>query len=264
MSHKARKRFGQNFLVDNRYIDMIVQSIHPVPGQILIEIGPGLGALTEPLIRRAGELTVIELDRDVIPLLKARCDSLGTLHVHNIDVLKFDFASLVTDKQKLRILGNLPYNISTPILFKLLDYAERIEDMFFMLQKEVVKRMAAEPGSGAYGRLSIMLQYHCKVSELFEVPPEAFDPQPKVDSAIVNLQPVQPAVPVTDYSMLEQVVKTAFSQRRKTIRNTLKKLCSVDDLDACGINPTNRPEDLAPETYYHLSNYLTEKTGNTQ
>lgn len=256
MEHKARKRFGQNFLVDNTIIERIVQSIHPQPGQTLVEIGPGLGALTKPLLHTTGKLHVIELDRDVIPLLEKKCAGAGELIVHNIDVLKFDFTELISNEQKLRIVGNLPYNISTPILFKLLDYAEQIEDMFFMLQKEVVRRMAAAPDSGAYGRLSIMLQYHCLVTECFEVPPEAFDPRPKVDSAIVRLQPRTPEVPVTNYALLEQLTRQAFSMRRKTIRNTLKKLCSADDLAAVGIDPTKRPENIFPVQYYQLCNYL--------
>lgn len=259
MNHKARKRFGQNFLVDNTVIDLIIQSINPIPGQVLVEIGPGLGALTQPLLKRSKILNVIELDRDVIPLLKNKCADSGELIVHNIDVLNFDFNDLIDNDQKLRIVGNLPYNISTPILFKLLDYSKNINDMFFMLQKEVVKRMAATPDSRAYGRLSIMLQYHCKVTELFTVPPQAFEPQPKVESAIVNLQPRTPEVTVTNYPLLEQLVRSAFGMRRKTIRNTLKKTCSAEDLEAVGIDPTLRPENIPPEKYYTLCNYLNNK-----
>ncbi|MDH5393147.1 MAG: 16S rRNA (adenine(1518)-N(6)/adenine(1519)-N(6))-dimethyltransferase RsmA [Gammaproteobacteria bacterium] len=259
MSHQARKRFGQNFLIDNRVIDLIIQSINPQPDQTLVEIGPGLGALTLPLLKRAGKLNVIELDRDVIPLLVKTCAGAGELIVHNVDVLQFDFNTLLDDHNKLRLIGNLPYNISTPILFKLLDHAEHIQDMFFMLQKEVVKRMAAAPDSGAYGRLSIMLQYHCKVTELFIVPPQAFNPEPKVDSAIINLQPRKPECPVSNYALLEKVVKQAFSTRRKTIRNTLKTLCSAEDLEAVGIQPGVRPENIAPIEYYKLTNYLDNK-----
>ncbi len=260
MDHKARKRFGQNFLIDNNIIDLIIQSINPQAGQTLVEIGPGLGALTVPLLKKAGQLHVIELDRDVIPILKKKCADVGELTVHNIDVLNFDFKTLIEPPQKLRIVGNLPYNISTPILFKLLDYAQHIDDMFFMLQKEVVKRMAAEPDNGAYGRMTIMLQYHCQVTELFAVPPEAFDPRPKVDSAIVNLRPRKPAIEVTNYSLLEQLTKQAFSMRRKTIRNTLKKICSADDLEACGIAASLRPENIRPEQYYQLCNYLDKQS----
>lgn len=260
MSHQARKRFGQNFLIDNRVIDLIIQSINPEPGQTLVEIGPGLGALTLPLLKKAGKLNVIELDRDIIPLLKAKCEGAGELIVHNFDVLNFDFSTLVEGDNKLRLIGNLPYNISTPILFKLLEHAEQIQDMYFMLQKEVVKRMAAGPDSGAYGRLSIMLQYHCKVTELFGVPPEAFDPQPKVDSAIINIQPRQPECPVANYPLLESLVRQAFSTRRKTIRNTLKTTCSTDDLQAVGIDPGKRPENIAPLAYYQLCNYLDKKS----
>jgi len=260
MSHQARKRFGQNFLIDNSIIDLIIQSINPQPDDTLVEIGPGLGALTQPLLKKAGRLNVIELDRDVIPLLKQTCLGSGELIVHNVDVLQFDFNTLVEEGKKLRLIGNLPYNISTPILFKLLEHAEHIQDMFFMLQKEVVKRMAAQPDSGAYGRLSIMLQYHCKVTELFGVPPEAFDPQPKVDSAIINLQPIEPICPVNNYALLEKLVKQAFSMRRKTIRNTLKGLCTPDDLEAAGIDSGLRPENIAPLSYYQLCNYLDKKS----
>jgi len=260
MSYQARKRFGQNFLIDNSIIDLIIQSINPQADDTLVEIGPGLGALTQPLLKKAGRLNVIELDRDVIPILKKTCLGSGELTVHNVDVLQFDFNTLVEEDKKLRLIGNLPYNISTPILFKLLEHAEHIQDMFFMLQKEVVKRMAAQPDSGAYGRLSIMLQYHCKVTELFGVPPEAFDPQPKVDSAIINLQPIVPICPVTNYALLEKLVKQAFSMRRKTIRNTLKGLCTPDDLEAVGIDPGLRPENIAPLSYYQLCNYLDKKS----
>ena len=263
MNHKARKRFGQNFLIDNNIIDLIIQSINPQAGQTLVEIGPGLGALTVPLLKKAGQLHVIELDRDVIPILEKKCADVGELTVHNIDVLNFDFKTLIEPPQKLRIVGNLPYNISTPILFKLLDYSEHIDDMFFMLQKEVVKRMAAEPDSGAYGRMTIMLQYHCQVTELFEVPPEAFDPKPKVDSAIVNLRPRKPAIEVTNYGLLERLTKQAFSMRRKTIRNTLKKICTTDDLEACGIAPSLRPENIRPEQYYQLCNHLDKQAAKS-
>jgi len=259
MSHQARKRFGQNFLIDNGVIDLIIQSINPQPDQTLVEIGPGLGALTLPLLKKAGKLNVIELDRDVIPLLQKTCAGAGDLIVHNVDVLQFDFNTLVTEGKKLRLIGNLPYNISTPILFKLLEHAEHINDMFFMLQKEVVKRMAAVPDNGAYGRLSIMLQYHCKVTELFTVPPQAFDPAPKVDSAIINLQPRAPECPVSNYALLEKVVKQAFSTRRKTIRNTLKSVCSAEDLEAAGINPALRPENISPLSYYQLTNHIDNK-----
>lgn len=259
MSYQARKRFGQNFLIDNRVIDLIIQSINPTADDTLVEIGPGLGALTLPLLKTAGKLNVIELDRDIIPLLVEKCKNAGELTVHNIDVLQFDFNTLIEDGKKLRLIGNLPYNISTPILFKLLDYAEHIEDMFFMLQKEVVKRMAAAPNSGAYGRLSIMLQYHCNVTELFVVPPEAFDPKPKVDSAIIKVQPRTPECPVTNYPLLERLVKQAFSTRRKTIRNTLKTFCTTDDMEAVGIDVGTRPENIAPLAYYQLSNYLDKK-----
>lgn len=256
MNHKARKRFGQNFLTDHTVIDHIIRAINPQVDDNIVEIGPGLGALTKPLLEAAEKLNVIELDRDVIPLLEKKCAASGELLIHNVDILKFDFNQLISKGSPLRIVGNLPYNISTPILFHLLNYADHIQDMFFMLQKEVVKRMAAGPDTGAYGRLSVMLQYRCKVTDLFDVPPESFDPAPKVDSAIVKLEPVEPAIKVNDIKLLEKLVKQAFSQRRKTIRNTLKSLCSAEQLEQAGIEARLRPENISVEQYVTLCNLL--------
>ncbi|NOY62622.1 MAG: 16S rRNA (adenine(1518)-N(6)/adenine(1519)-N(6))-dimethyltransferase RsmA, partial [Gammaproteobacteria bacterium] len=191
MKHRARKRFGQNFLHDGHVIARIVAAVRPRPGQQIVEIGPGQGALTEPLLDAAGELDVVELDRDLIPLLEQRFNAQQTLRIHQADALKFDFSTLRGDcaDAALRVVGNLPYNISTPLLFHLLSFSGLIKDMHFMLQKEVVDRLAAQPGGGDYGRLSVMMQYHCQVERLFVVKPGSFTPVPKVDSAIVRLTP---------------------------------------------------------------------------
>ena len=217
MKHIARKRFGQHFLTDGAVIDDIVDAIAPKPGQALVEIGPGLGAMTNPLVARCVRLTVIELDRDLAARLRKRPE----LEVVESDVLKVDFGALATQfGAKLRVVGNLPYNLSTPILFHLLAAVEHIEDQHFMLQKEVVQRMAAGPGSKDYGRLSVMLQWRYDIESVLDVPPEAFEPPPRVDSAVVRMQPLR-EVPRLDAGLLEELVAVAFSQRRKLLRNTL-------------------------------------------
>jgi 16S rRNA (adenine1518-N6/adenine1519-N6)-dimethyltransferase len=217
MKHAPRKRFGQHFLVDAGVIDAIVQGIEPRPGEALIEIGPGLGALTNPLVRECGHLTVVELDRDLAARLRKRAE----LRVVEADVLKVDFAALAAElSAPLRVVGNLPYNISTPILFHLMDCAHHVRDQHFMLQKEVVDRMVAEPATKDYGRLSVMLQWRYEMETLLDVPPEAFDPPPRVDSAVVRmLVRLMPAK--VDAQRLREVVAVAFSQRRKLIRHTL-------------------------------------------
>lgn len=250
--HKARKRFGQNFLHDSRVIERIVRAIHPKAGERLVEIGPGLGALTVPLLRATGKLDVVELDRDLIPKLEQQCTGQGELIIHSADALKFDFCSLAAGG-KLRLAGNLPYNISTPLIFHLLDQAHCIDDMHFMLQKEVVDRLAAAPGSRDYGRLSVMVQYRCKVERLFLVPPGAFTPPPKVDSAIVRLQPyAEPPVDV-DAGVLENLVAQAFGQRRKTLRNALEGLLDATAIAAAGIDPQRRAETLGLEEFAALA-----------
>ena len=218
MKHHARKRFGQHFLTDGAIIDGIVRAIAPRPGEFLVEIGPGLGALTQPVVERCGQLTVVELDRDLAARLRKRPE----LKVVESDVLAVDFVALADELQapRLRVVGNLPYNISTPILFHLLPFAHRIEDQHFMLQKEVVDRMVAGPGSKAYGRLSVMLQWRYDMESFLDVPPDAFDPPPAVDSAVVRMTPLpQPAV--LDVARLEAMVQAAFSQRRKLLRHAL-------------------------------------------
>jgi len=253
--HIPRKRFGQNFLHDAGVIARIISAIHPEPGQHVVEIGPGRGALTCDLLRAVGRLDVVELDRDLIPLLGEMCPGLGELKIHSADALKFDFTQLARDGARLRIVGNLPYNISTPLLFHLLQQAVVIQDMHFMLQKEVVERMAAGAGEPAYGRLSIMLQYRCAVEKLFTVGSGAFTPAPKVDSALVRLVPhAAPPVKVNDETILARVVSQAFSQRRKTLRNTMKGLLTAEQLSALGIDPGLRAETLNLQQYASMSN----------
>jgi 16S rRNA (adenine1518-N6/adenine1519-N6)-dimethyltransferase len=258
--HAPRKRFGQHFLNDTDIIDRLVQAIAPEKGQHLVEIGPGQGALTIPVLTKTGEIDAVELDWDLIPILKARCKDHGVLNVHQADALTFDFKQLIHANEPLRIIGNLPYNISTPLIFHLLEYAADIRDMHFMLQKEVVDRLAAKCGNGDYGRLSIMVQYHCHVTALFPVPAEAFYPPPKVDSSIVRLVPhVSVDYFAKDYKHFGDMVKQAFNQRRKTLRNCLKTLMNDDDWKVSGIDPQLRPEQLSVKDYVNLSNALVDK-----
>jgi 16S rRNA (adenine1518-N6/adenine1519-N6)-dimethyltransferase len=257
--HRARKRFGQNFLHDQQVISRIVKAIVPSAGQSLVEIGPGQGALTGPILATGASLTAIEIDRDLAARLRQEFTDNPAFTLVEMDVLDFDFASLVATPASLRILGNLPYNISTPLLFHLLQYRELIHDMVFMLQLEVVERLAAAPGSDHYGRLSVMAQYHCRVELLFKVPPGAFVPRPKVDSAIVRLVPHRPLPhPVHDYACFEQVVRAAFGQRRKTLRNTLKSFVTSSQWETLGIDSGLRAETLGVGDYARIANLLTE------
>ncbi len=252
--HRARKRFGQNFLQDSHVIDKIVRAIRPASDECLVEIGPGMGAITEPLLDTTGKLHVVELDRDLIPILRTKFFNYPGFQIHEGDALKFDFTQLLEPDQRLRIVGNLPYNISTPLIFHLLSYHERVQDMHFMLQKEVVERLAAVPSTSDYGRLSIMTQYYCKVEPLFIVGPESFSPAPKVESAIVRLSPyIDLPHPAKDLPTLQRVVREAFSMRRKTIRNTLKKLMSAEQLEALDIDTQLRPEVLSLPDYVRIA-----------
>ena len=252
--HRARKRFGQHFLHDRNILAMIVEAIDPRPGQRLVEIGPGLGALTVPLLERAGRLDAIELDRDVIPRLAERAGPYGELVIHAADVLDFDFVAFAGDGPPLRICGNLPYNISTPLLFHLLEARAVIADMHFMLQKEVVARMAATPGSKAYGRLTVMLAAHCRCEHLFDVGPESFRPPPQVDSAVVRVLPhAQPPFPLPDPARFAAVVAAAFGQRRTTLRNSLAGLVGAEGFAATGIDPGRRAETLSPAEFAGLA-----------
>lgn len=258
--HLARKRFGQNFLNDHFVIDSIVSAINPRPGQAMVEIGPGLGALTEPVGERMDKLTVIELDRDLAARLQTHPFLAPKLTIYQQDAMTIDFAEL-RDKigQPLRVFGNLPYNISTPLMFHLFSYTDAIADMHFMLQKEVVNRLVAGPNSKSYGRLSVMAQYYCNVIPVLEVPPTAFTPAPKVDSAVVRLVPhaILPH-PVKELRMLSRVTTEAFNKRRKTIRNSLGNVFSVEVLEELGIDPTLRAENITVAQYCLLANYLSD------
>lgn len=255
--HQARKRFGQNFLHDAGVIERIVRAIAPQPGEPLVEIGPGLGALTEELLEVVPALQVLELDRDLIPILRTKFFNYPDLRIHQGDALQFDFREMYQDRP-LRIVGNLPYNISTPLIFRLLEQADVIADMHFMLQKEVVDRLAAEPGGKDWGRLSIMTQYRCQVQPLFTVGPGAFKPAPKVDSAIVRLIPHQTLPhPVQDEKLLATVVRTAFSARRKTLRKGLQHLVSDEQWQRIDLDNRLRPEQLSLADFVMLSDKLT-------
>ena len=299
MKHVAKKRFGQNFLTDQAVISSLIDAINPKENQVIVEIGPGLGALTKPLLAKIEHLHVVEIDRDIVAWMQTEyakpAYAKNTLSIHNVDALKFDFSSLVANHisakqemsarpqgggnetvhlvrrgggneaneagalglQKLRVTGNLPYNISTPILFHLLDNVSHITDMHFMLQKEVVERMVAQPSTPAYGRLSVMLQYYLAMEYLITVPPEAFDPAPKVESAFVRCVPhtTLPYV-AKDTALFYKVVLAAFGQRRKTLRNTLKGLLDDAGFATLGINPQLRAENLSVAEFVTISNYL--------
>jgi 16S rRNA (adenine1518-N6/adenine1519-N6)-dimethyltransferase len=252
-AHSPRKRFGQNFLRDQAVIQRIIAAFAPAPGQSVVEIGPGLGALTAPLLEILGEMDAVELDRDLILRLQQR---FPRLRLHQGDALRFDFSGLAAAGQ-LRVIGNLPYNISTPLLFHLLDQAPALQDMLFMLQREVVERIAAAPGDADYGRLSVMAQYRCHAVKLFIVPPEAFDPRPQVESMIIHLTPRRaPPVEVGDEQHFAELVRQAFSQRRKTLRNSLSKLAQADDFSAAGIDPSARPETLSLAEFAALARQI--------
>lgn len=263
--HRARKRFGQNFLHDAGVVDRILRAIHPRQGEHLLEIGPGQGALTEGLLGSGAQLDVIELDRDLIPILQSKFADKANFRLSQGDALKFDFARLDAAPHSLRVVGNLPYNISTPLIFHLLNNAGLIRDMHFMLQKEVVERMAAGPGGGDWGRLSIMVQYHCRVEHLFNVGPGAFNPAPKVDSAIVRLTPheVLPH-PAKDQRMLERIVREAFNQRRKTLRNALKQLLPDNAIEAADVDGRLRPEQLDLAAFVRLADQLTQLSSSIE
>lgn len=257
--HKARKRFGQNFLTDDHIIRAIIHAIHITGADHIVEIGPGQGALTNELLSNCATLDVIELDRDLTPPLLTRFGHDSRFHLHQGDALKFNFTQLSQNNQRLRVVGNLPYNISTPLLFHLINSLNIIEDIHVMLQKEVVDRLAACPGSPNYGRLSVMVQYYCQVEALLDVPPSAFTPQPKVNSAVVRLTPHR-TLPyeAKDLNFFSQLVRTAFSQRRKTLRNNLKLFISGERLNKLDIDLSLRPENLSVAQYVHISNEVGE------
>jgi 16S rRNA (adenine1518-N6/adenine1519-N6)-dimethyltransferase len=257
LKHQPRKRFGQHFLRDPQVIRQILDSIDPQPGDRILEIGPGLGAITLPLLARTGALMAVELDRDVIPLLAESARGVGDLKIFQADALRFDYREAAGPAATLRLVGNLPYNISTPLLFHFLDQQDCIRDMHFMLQKEVVDRMAAGPGNKTYGRLSVMLQAAARVEHLFDIGRQAFDPPPRVESSFVRLVPhATPPFPIADYRVFALLVVTAFSQRRKTLRNCLKKLLSPEQIAQTGVDPSQRPETLEPEQFARLASLV--------
>ncbi len=252
----AKKHLGQNFLHDRGVIDNIVLAVNPLPGDRIVEIGPGQGALTFPLLKKHGELTAIEFDRDLHAPLQAAAREHGVLHLIAGDVLGVDFTALA-DGAQIRLVGNLPYNLSSPILFHALDHAEAIRDMHFMLQKEVVERMAAGPGSKVYGRLSVMLQAYCAVTPLFIVPPGAFRPAPKVESAVVRMVPkARDSIEVADHRTFANVVRAAFGQRRKTLRNALNGVADSAQIEAASLRPDARAEQVEVAGFVRLANLL--------
>ncbi|HIP81368.1 MAG TPA: 16S rRNA (adenine(1518)-N(6)/adenine(1519)-N(6))-dimethyltransferase RsmA [Leucothrix mucor] len=262
-NYKTKKRFGQHFLHDGGVIQKIIHDINPQASERFVEIGPGLGALTFPLLEKIDALDVVEIDRDVIARLEQYQNK--KLTIHSIDALKFDLSTLstnpssgtaVSEKESLlRVVGNLPYNISTPLIFHLLEYAHLIKDMHFMLQNEVVQRITAPPHSKTYGRLSVMVQYYCETKYLLFVSPESFKPPPKVDSAILRLTPWKKMpYKANDETYLSKLVAQAFSMRRKTLRNTLKKMLSSEQIESAGIDPSLRPENISVAEYVTLSN----------
>ena len=254
VKHIPRKRFGQNFLVDDGIIDAIINAIAPQRDDNLVEIGPGLGALTAPLLARLERLQVIEIDRDLIAQLRERYAT-KNVTLHEGDVLKFDFAALGSN---LRVAGNLPYNISTPLLFRFAEFAGQIRDVHVMLQREVVERMVAAPGDSAFSRLSVMLQYRFDMENLFDVPPASFDPAPKVESAVVRLTPLAPLPhPARDEAMFSSVVARAFSQRRKTLRNTLKGVITDADFARLDIDPGARAQELSVADFVRIADAVT-------
>ncbi|ODT66728.1 MAG: 16S rRNA (adenine(1518)-N(6)/adenine(1519)-N(6))-dimethyltransferase [Nitrosomonadales bacterium SCN 54-20] len=253
MQHIPRKRFGQNFLVDSQTVADIIHALHPRREDVMVEIGPGLGALTRPLLQSLEHLHVVEIDRDIVKRLRDEF-SAKRLTVHEGDALEFDFSSL---GESLRVVGNLPYNISTPLLFHLSRFAAHISDMHFMLQKEVVARMVAKPSTSDYGRLSVMLQCRFEMEQLFIVPPECFRPPPKVESAVVRMIPLKkPLIEASQEKLFAEIVSAAFSQRRKTLRNTLRDHLTAEDYLKLGIDSNLRAENLSIAQYVAIANHF--------
>ncbi len=261
-AQRPRKRFGQHFLRDPAIIDAIIDAIFPAASDVIVEIGPGTGAITRPLAARSARVHAIEIDRELARQLRLELATIRNLTIHTADALTFDFETL---GQPLRLVGNLPYNISTPLLFRLIDFRHIVADMHFMLQKEVVDRMAAPPGGKTYGRLTVMLGCRFEIESLFDVPSSAFDPPPAVTSALVRLRPLpSKSFAVRDEAVFDRLVRTAFSQRRKTIRNALSGITSASDLSAAGIDPALRPEAIPIATYIVLANRLAAGSGTTK
>lgn len=253
--HHPRKRFGQHFLHDKAVVSRIISAFAPQADEIVVEIGPGPGVLTRELAGRVAKLVAVEIDRDLATALESEFADNDTVRIRQEDALTFDYCALVEKEQPLRVIGNLPYNISTPLIFHLFSQSRCLRDMLFMLQKEVVDRMCAVPGNKIYGRLSVMAQWQCEVERLFTVPAGAFSPPPKVESAIVRLRPyAQNPLPLNDANRFAQLVQAAFSQRRKTLRNSLMEFLTADQIQALDIDPTRRPETLSVAEFVALAN----------
>lgn len=265
---RAKKRFGQHFLIDESVVQRIVSSFAPKSSEHTIEIGPGTGVLTNGIAPFVKTLDLIEIDKTLIPLLKKQFKTYKNVSIHEADALTFNYASLLktpTPQQKLRFIGNLPYNIATQLIFNLLNFKEHMQDMHFMVQQEVAARITAKPNIKAYGRLSIMTQVACQCTYLFLVPPEAFDPPPKVDSAVIKLVPYKiPPYPVKAFDVFNHLVKTAFTQRRKTLNNALKDFFTLEDFNLLSLSPQSRPENLSVENWVALSNTLADKLANKE
>jgi 16S rRNA (adenine1518-N6/adenine1519-N6)-dimethyltransferase len=262
MHHTPRKRFGQNFLIDSQVIADIIACINPLPEQHIVEIGPGQAALTQGLIASGARIDAIELDRDLAGILRVDFAAHKNFNLYEADILDFDLHTLLINNktQKLRLVGNLPYNISTPLLFKLLHDLTIISDMHFMLQKEVAQRLTASPNNKSYGRMSVLAQYYCQISIVLDVPPSAFDPAPKVDSSVIRFVPyTTPPVVVHNVDLLQHVTTTAFNQRRKTIANSMHSLLTAAELQQLQINPMLRAENLSLQDYATITNYIFEK-----
>ncbi|RLV58434.1 16S rRNA (adenine(1518)-N(6)/adenine(1519)-N(6))-dimethyltransferase RsmA [Parashewanella curva] len=260
LGHTARKRFGQNFLTDTNIIDRIVSAISPDNEHVMVEIGPGLGALTEPVAEDVDKLNVVELDKDLVERLQQHPFLKDKLEIYQGDALKFDFEQLAQPNKKMKVFGNLPYNISTPLMFHLFEFSSLIETMHFMLQKEVVLRLSASPGTKAYGRLTVMAQYYCQVVPVLEVPPGCFAPPPKVDSAVVRLLPYEnKPYPCDDVEVLRKLTTQAFGMRRKTLRNNLKGTLNDDDFAKLDVDASLRAEQITVEQYVKMANYLIKK-----
>ena len=256
MEHRARKRFGQNFLTDRALIQRIVDTINPVAGELILEIGPGQAAISKPLSESDAQLHLLEIDRDLAARLKLMFEPMDLARVHEGDALKMDFSEIMGNRP-FRLVGNLPYNISTPLIFHVLQWHELVIDMHFMLQQEVVNRMAAQPGTKAWGKLSVMCQYYCEVMPLFNVPPEAFSPAPRVQSMFVKLVPHrQPPVKINDMAAFERLVSQAFSMRRKTLRNSLRGMLDSTQIESTGIDAGARPETLSLQQFADLAKLL--------
>ena len=257
MVKKPIKHLGQHFLTDENTISAIIQTISPAPGQNICEIGPGLGAITRPVLRNSGAMHAIEIDRELTGELLEQCSQAGTLTLHQADVLKFDFNCVATAAHPVRLIGNLPYNISTPLLFHLLQFSRMIVDMHFMLQKEVVDRITAMPGTSEYSRLSVGVQSRCRVESLFDIMPSMFSPPPKVISSFMRLLPESSSSDkIHNHMLFNKLVKTAFQQRRKTIKNSLTRMATEAELQQAGIDPGKRPQDISVQQYINLANLL--------